>query len=165
MNFTITTPLYYVNDKPHLGSLYTTIAADSLARFHRLEGNKVLFITGVDEHGLKIQRTAKSQNISPITHCDNISNLYQQLWTEWKITNDSFIRTTSERHKDLVHNFFKKVYEAGDIRLGRQTGWYCVGCEEYKDHQPEAKDPICPIHKKLLEWRDEENLFFCQDVM
>ena len=161
MSFTITTPLYYVNDKPHLGSTYTTIACDAIARFYRLEGEKVVFITGVDEHGLKIQRTAESKGIKPNEHCDKISNIYKELWNKWDITFDSFVRTTSQSHEDIVYQFFKRVQNSGDIKVGRQTGWYCVGCEEFKDVNNEDKDKYCPIHLKQLEWRDEENLFFC----
>ena len=110
MTYSLTTPLYYVNAKPHLGSTYTTIACDALARFQRLEGNSVVFITGVDEHGQKIQRTAESQHISPQDHCDLISSQYSQLWTEWGISNDRFVRTTSDRHLPLVQEFFCLLY-------------------------------------------------------
>ena len=108
MTYSLTTPLYYVNAKPHLGSTYTTIACDALARFQRLEGNAVVFITGVDEHGQKIQRTAESQQISPQDHCDLISRQYTQLWSDWGISNDRFVRTTSERHLPLVQEFFRR---------------------------------------------------------
>ena len=94
MTFILTTPLYYVNDKPHLGSTYTTLACDALARYKRLEGEQVIFITGVDEHGQKIQRTATLHNRNPQDHCEAISKDYQRLWLEWGITNDRFIRTT-----------------------------------------------------------------------
>ncbi len=161
MIYTLTTPLYYVNDKPHLGSTYTTVACDALARFQRLEGQKVVFVTGVDEHGQKIQRTASERGISPSDHCDQVTTSYELAWTNWDISNDRFIRTTSQRHLPLVQQFFKRCEQAGDIRRGRQTGWYCVGCEEFKDDPAEANNPFCPIHQKPLEWRDEENLFFC----
>ena len=161
MTYSLTTPLYYVNAKPHLGSTYTTIACDALARFQRLEGNSVVFITGVDEHGQKIQRTAESQHISPQDHCDLISSQYSQLWTEWGISNDRFVRTTSDRHLPLVQEFFRRCEAAGHIRTGHQEGWYCVDCEEFKDDPADAESPDCPIHRKPLEWRDEENLFFC----
>tara|TARA_Y100001968_G_scaffold45850_3_gene35960 strand:- start:9899 stop:11440 length:1542 start_codon:yes stop_codon:yes gene_type:complete len=161
MHFTITTPLYYVNDKPHLGSTYTTIACDALARFQRLNNKKVLFITGVDEHGQKIERTAKANSIEPKQHCDKISKVYKKLWTEWDISADRYVRTTSIRHTHLVHKFFKRVQASGDIKVGRQNGWYCVGCEEYKDVPNSINSPVCEIHQKELEWRDEENLFFC----
>ncbi len=161
MSIVLTTPLYYVNDKPHLGSTYTTIACDALARFYRQKGMDVIFITGVDEHGLKIQRTAEQTNKTPIEHCDSVSKQYQELWELYRISHDSFVRTTSKKHKHIVEDFFKRVQSSGDIRLGRQTGWYCVSCEEYKDDVDSNEQPICTIHKKPLEWRDEENLFFC----
>ena len=160
MTFVITTPLYYVNDKPHLGSTYTTLACDAISRFHRLENNKVIFISGVDEHGQKIQRTAQINNCTPKSHCDSVSTIYRELWDKWDITLDRFVRTTSNRHKLLVNKFFTRVKESGDIKLDRQKGWYCVGCEEYKDLTHQAQPPTCPIHLKPLEWRDEENLFF-----
>tara|TARA_Y100001968_G_scaffold319874_1_gene352044 strand:- start:2156 stop:3688 length:1533 start_codon:yes stop_codon:yes gene_type:complete len=160
MKYTITTPLYYVNDKPHLGSCYTTIACDALARFQRLKGNSVLFITGVDEHGQKIERTAESKNLPPQIHCDEITEKYKYLWGKLNISYDSFVRTTSPEHTLLVNKFYSKVLESDDVYMGRQSGWYCVGCEEYKDVDDNDKHPICSIHKKELEWRDEENLFF-----
>ena len=160
MSYTLTTPLYYVNDKPHLGSAYTTLACDALARFKRLTQGDVVFITGVDEHGQKIQRTAELNNISPIVHCDKISERYQDLWSRWNISQDRFVRTTNPRHLQLVEQFYERVKASGDIVTGRQTGWYCVGCEEYKDDPDDSVDPQCPIHQKTLEWRDEENLFF-----
>ncbi|WP_320674656.1 methionine--tRNA ligase [Prochlorococcus sp. MIT 1341] len=160
MSYTITTPLYYVNDKPHLGSTYTTIACDALARYKRLQGEEVIFITGVDEHGLKIQRTAQENNISPQQHCDHVAKQYRTLWDKWNITNDRFIRTSSSKHRSLVEQLFYRVQANDDIYLGRQQGWYCVGCEEFKDLDKTVSSPICDIHQKKLEWRDEENLFF-----
>ncbi|WP_269624815.1 methionine--tRNA ligase [Prochlorococcus marinus] len=160
MKYTITTPLYYVNDKPHLGSSYTTIACDAIARFQRLSGNTVLFLTGVDEHGQKIERTAESKNLQPQLHCDEITEKYKYLWDKLNISYDRFVRTTSKDHTSLVHQFYSKVLNADDVYMGRQSGWYCVGCEEYKDVDEDEQSPICSIHKKELEWRDEENLFF-----
>ncbi len=160
MKYTITTPLYYVNDKPHLGSSYTTIACDAIARFQRLNGNTVLFLTGVDEHGQKIERTAKNKNLQPQIHCDEITEKYKYLWEKLNISYDRFVRTTSKEHILLVHKFYSKVLKSDDVYMGRQSGWYCVGCEEYKDVEDNDKSPICSIHKKKLEWRDEENLFF-----
>ncbi len=161
MSISITTPLYYVNDKPHLGSTYSTIATDAYARYLRLKGKDIIFVTGVDEHGQKIQRTAALKGISPSEHCNDVSKKYLELWDKWKITNDRFIRTTSESHKKLVEEFFLRVKAKGDIKLGNQQGWYCVGCEEYKDVDDTDEEPNCPIHLNKLEWRDEENLFFC----
>ncbi len=160
MKYTITTPLYYVNDKPHLGSSYTTIACDAIARFQRLNGNKVLFLTGVDEHGQKIERTAESKNLPPQVHCDEVTEKYKYLWEKLNISYDRFVRTTSQEHISLVHKFYKKVEKSDDVYIGRQSGWYCVGCEEYKDVEKNEKTPRCSIHDKELEWRDEENLFF-----
>jgi methionyl-tRNA synthetase len=160
MTYTLTTPLYYVNDKPHLGSAYTTLACDALARFQRLKGEEVVFITGCDEHGQKIQRTAEAAGLSPQAHCDAISAQYRQLWQQWQISNDRFIRTTDPRHRQIVHQFFARVEAKGDVLEGRQQGWYCVACEEFKDDPAAAVDPHCPVHQRPLEWRDEVNLFF-----
>ena len=160
MTSTLTTPLYYVNDKPHIGSVYTTLAVDTLSRFKRLNGEDVVFITGCDEHGQKIQRTAESAGIDPQQHCDQISSTFASVWSEWQISNDRFIRTTDPRHQSIVEQFFARVEANGDIVEGRQQGWYCVACEEYKDDPADAKSPHCPIHQKPLEWRDEANLFF-----
>ena len=150
MPYTLTTPLYYVNDRPHLGSTYTTLACDALARFQRLNGNAVVFITGVDEHGQKIQRTAEARQLSPQQHCDAISGSYRDLWSRWGISQDRFVRTTDPRHLQLVDQFFARVKASGDVISGRQTGWYCVGCEEYKDDSAEAVDPSCQLHQKPL---------------
>ena len=160
MSFVITTPLYYVNDKPHLGSIYTTIICDSIARYKRLLGEEVVFITGVDEHGLKIQRTANENDIDPQTHCDKISNIFIDNWKDWDITYDKFIRTSSKHHESIVSEFYERVKNSDDIYMGVQKGWYCVGCEEFKDNPENSSSYKCPIHQKNLEWRNEENLFF-----
>jgi methionyl-tRNA synthetase len=160
MSYTLTTPLYYVNDRAHLGSTYTTLACDAIARHRRLRGERVTFITGCDEHGQKIQRTAEAAGLTPQAHCDAVSEGYRDLWNRWQISHDRFIRTTDPRHRQLVEQFFARVEEAGDVVEGRQQGWYCVACEEFKDDPHEAQDPECPIHRRPLEWRDEVNLFF-----
>ena len=160
MSYTLTTPLYYVNDRAHLGSTYTTLACDAIARYRRLRGEPVVFITGCDEHGQKIRRTAEAAGVSPQSHCDAVSEGYRDLWQRWQISNDRFIRTTAPRHRALVEQFFARVEASGDVVEGRQQGWYCVACEEFKDDPHEAQDPECPIHRKPLEWRDEVNLFF-----
>jgi methionyl-tRNA synthetase len=160
MVFTLTTPLYYVNDRAHLGSTYTTLACDAIARFHRLQGEQVVFITGCDEHGLKIQRTAEAAGLSPLAHCDRVSQGYRELWQRWQISNDRFIRTSDPRHRSIVEQFFARVEANGDIVEGRQRGWYCVACEEFKDDPEHATTPDCAIHQRPLEWRDEMNLFF-----
>jgi len=160
MTFIITTPLYYVNDKPHLGSVYTTIICDTIARYKRLLGEKVIFITGVDEHGLKIQRTALENGLTPSEHCDQISDIFLNSWKEWNISFDKFIRTSSNHHEKIVGEFYERVKKSDDIYMGVQKGWYCVGCEEFKDNPDNSPNTLCPIHKKNLEWKNEENLFF-----
>nr|AUG32199.1 methionine--tRNA ligase [Paulinella longichromatophora] len=163
MKYTLTTPLYYANDRPHLGSAYTTIACDALARYQRLKGRSVIFVTGCDEHGQKIQRTAEAAQLSPQENCNQISEEYRHLWGRWQISNDRFIRTTDPRHKAIVEQFFLRVEASGDIVEGQQQGWYCVACEEFKDEVIDLitnVQPQCSIHKRYLEWRDEPNLFF-----
>jgi methionyl-tRNA synthetase len=160
MSYTLTTPLYYANDRAHLGSTYTTLACDAIARHQRLRGQRVTFITGCDEHGQKIQRTAEAAGLSPQAHCDGVSEGYRDLWQRWQISHDRFIRTSDPRHRQLVEQFFARVEASGDVLEGRQQGWYCVACEEFKDDPHEAEDPECPIHRRPLEWRDEVNLFF-----
>lgn len=159
--FTITTPLYYVNDLPHIGSAYTTMAADAVARFERLRGKSVLFITGTDEHGQKIQRTAQSNGVEPQVHCDQIAAGFEALWQKLNIQYDRFSRTTAPRHGSIVKEFFSKVWDKGDIYLGQQKGWYCVSCEEFKEERDLLEAHRCPIHpNKEAEWRDEKNYFF-----
>jgi methionyl-tRNA synthetase len=159
--FSITTPLYYVNGLPHIGSAYTTMAADALARFYRLRGYDVLLITGTDEHGQKIQRTAEQLHRDPQSHCDEIAAGFQDLWQRLNIHYDRFSRTTDPRHTAIVKEFFGRVWEKGDIYLGQQKGWYCVDCEEFKEERDLLSEKRCPIHvHRAVEWRDEENYFF-----
>ncbi len=159
--FALTTPLYYVNDIPHIGSAYTTIAADVTARFQRQLGNRVLFITGTDEHGQKIQRTAESLGKAPQEFCDQIVPGFVSLWEVLNIQFDRFSRTTAPRHEAIVKEFFECVWAAGDIYLGQQKGWYCVSCEEFKEERDLLEGHRCPIHtNKEVEWRDEQNYFF-----
>jgi methionyl-tRNA synthetase len=159
--FALTTPLYYVNDVPHVGSAYTTMAADVLARFHRLLGRRVLLITGTDEHGQKIQRSAESIGKAPQEFCDEIVPSFISLWQLLNIQYDRFSRTTAVRHEAIVKEFFKLVWEKGDIYQGQQKGWYCVSCEEFKEERELLEGHRCPIHtNKEVEWRDEQNYFF-----
>ncbi|WP_017654556.1 methionine--tRNA ligase [Fortiea contorta] len=159
--FALTTPLYYVNDIPHIGSAYTTIAADVVARFQKQLGNQVLLITGTDEHGQKIQRTAESLGKAPQEFCDQIVPSFVSLWELLNIQYDRFSRTTAPRHQGIVKEFFQRVWEAGDIYKGQQTGWYCVSCEEFKEERELLEGRRCPIHtNKEVEWRDEQNYFF-----
>lgn len=159
--FALTTPLYYVNDLPHIGSAYTTIAADVAARFQRLQGKSVLLVTGTDEHGQKIQQTAEQLGRSPQEHADQVSAGFQQLWQNLEIHYDRFSRTTDPRHAQIVQEFFQRVWEQGDIYLGQQQGWYCVACEEFKEERELLPDHFCALHpNRQAEWRDEENYFF-----
>jgi methionyl-tRNA synthetase len=159
--FTITTPLYYVNGSPHIGSAYPTIAADALSRFERLRGKSVLFITGTDEHGQKIERAAASLGRSPQSHCDLIAAEFADLWQQLNIKYDRFIRTTAPNHSPIVKEFFQKVWDRGDIYTGQQTGLYCVACEEFKEERDLLPGKHCPLHPNIeVEWRDEQNYFF-----
>ncbi|AFY80017.1 methionyl-tRNA synthetase [Oscillatoria acuminata PCC 6304] len=159
--FAITTPLYYVNDLPHIGSAYTTIAADVVARFERLRGKSVLLITGTDEHGQKIERTAEASGRSPQEHCDTIAAGFDRLWQKLNIAYDRFSRTTNPRHGAIVKEFFQRVWDNDDIYLSQQTGWYCVACEEFKEKRELLEDNRCPMHpNREVEWRDEQNYFF-----
>ncbi|WP_319419598.1 methionine--tRNA ligase [Pleurocapsa sp. FMAR1] len=159
--FALTTPLYYVNGVPHIGSAYTTMVADAAARFQRLQGKSVLFITGTDEHGQKIQRTAVEQNLEPQVFCDRNVESFKSLWSQLNIKYDRFSRTTAPNHQAIVNEFFERVWQQGDIYLDRQQGWYCVSCEEFKEERELIDDRHCAIHtSKQAEWRDEENYFF-----
>ncbi|MEB3293753.1 MAG: methionine--tRNA ligase [Synechococcales bacterium] len=161
LQFAITTPLYYVNDVPHIGSAYPTIATDAIARFQRLRGYAVRFVTGSDEHGQKIQRTAESAGRQPQEHCDLIVQSFEALWQKLNIRYDRFIRTTDPCHAAIVQEFFQLVWDKGDIYLSQQKGWYCVSCEEFKEERELLEGKRCPIHvNKEVEWRDEENYFF-----
>jgi methionyl-tRNA synthetase len=159
--FAVTTPLYYVNDLPHIGSAYPTIAADVLARLERLQGKSVLMITGTDEHGQKIQRAAESNGRSPQEYCDEIVPGFVALWQLLNIQYDRFSRTTASKHEAIVKEFFQRVWDQGDIYKDQQQGWYCVSCEEFKEERELLEDRRCAIHtNKQAEWRDEQNYFF-----
>ncbi|KAI3848981.1 hypothetical protein MKX03_001073 [Papaver bracteatum] len=158
--FILTTPLYYVNAPPHMGTAYTTIAADAITRFHRLLGKKVVFITGTDEHGEKIATAAAASGSSPIEHCNNISQAYKILWKDLDIAYDKFIRTTDSSHEEIVKEFYARVLASGDIYRANYEGLYCVGCEEYKDEKELLENNCCPMHLKPCEARKEDNYFF-----
>ncbi|KJH72901.1 methionine--tRNA ligase [Aliterella atlantica] len=159
--FAVTTPLYYVNDLPHIGSAYTTIAADIITRFERMRGKAVLSITGTDEHGQKIERAAQSKQKSPQVYSDEVSAAFVALWEKLDIQYDRFSRTTAANHHAIVKEFFQRVWDKGDIYKSQQKGWYCVSCEEFKEERELLKGHFCSIHtNKQTEWRDEENYFF-----
>lgn len=143
-----------------MGSAYTTIAADAIARFQRLMGKKVIFVTGTDEHGEKIATAAAAAGSSPNEHCDTISQAYRTLWKELDIAYDKFIRTTNPKHEAIVNEFYSKVQANGDIYRADYEGLYCVNCEEYKDKNELNEDNCCPIHLKPCIARKEDNYFF-----
>ncbi|KAK7854973.1 methionine--trna ligase [Quercus suber] len=158
--FVLTTPLYYVNAPPHMGSAYSTIAADAIARFQRLLGKKVVFITGTDEHGEKIATAAAAQGSDPSEHCDVISQAYKTLWKDLDISYDKFIRTTDPKHEAIVKEFYSRVLANGDIYRADYEGLYCVNCEEYKDEKELLDNNCCPMHLKPCVLRKEDNYFF-----
>ncbi|HXI02789.1 MAG TPA: methionine--tRNA ligase, partial [Candidatus Saccharimonadales bacterium] len=157
--FYITTPIYYVNDHPHIGHTYTTVVADVIARFRRMTGQEVRFLTGTDEHGQKIERAAKAQGLTPKALADRVVERYHDLWTKLRITNDDFIRTTEERHARGVLEIFRRIEKAGDVYLGSYEGHYCVRCEAFF---PESQlvDGKCPDFGHPTEWLQEESWFF-----
>ena len=159
-SFTVTTPLYYANASPHMGSAYPTMAADALARYYRLRGREVKFVTGTDEHGEKIAMSAESRGVSPSEHVDKMSAEFRDLWSTLDVEYDAFVRTTSDSHKELVRGVIERVWENGDIYKDRYEGHYCVGCEEYKAEGDMLEGNVCPIHQTVCETRSEENYFF-----
>jgi len=155
----LTTPIYYVNDKPHIGHAYTTIAADILARYWRKKGRDVFFLAGSDEHGKKIEQAAKRANLSVKEFVDKASKVFMDTWKKLKISNDFFIRTTDPAHVLLVQNFLKEVFKKGDIYRGTYCGLYCVSCEAYL-REDELNEGRCPIHKQIPERIKEKVYFF-----
>ncbi|WP_294622960.1 methionine--tRNA ligase [uncultured Bilophila sp.] len=157
--FYITTPIYYVNAKPHLGHAYTTIVADSLRRFHALLGEDTWFLTGTDEHGDKIVKAAEAAGQTPQAFVDGISGQFQALWPKLGIKNDQFIRTTDPDHKARVQAFLQKVYDNGDIYFGEHGGHYCTGCERFYTEK-ELENGLCPQHLTKPDFIQEKNYFF-----
>ena len=157
--FYITTPIYYPSDKLHIGHSYTTVAADALARYKRLKGFDVMFLTGTDEHGQKIQRTAEGFNMSPKDYVDNIVKGIRELWDLMLISNDRFIRTTDDYHVETVQKIFKKLYDQGDIYKSEYEGWYCTPCESFWT-ETQLKDGKCPDCGRDVELTKEESYFF-----
>ncbi|MCK9794781.1 methionine--tRNA ligase [Isoptericola sp. 4D.3] len=166
--FYLTTPIYYVNDAPHIGHAYTTVAADVVTRWHRQRQEDVWFLTGTDEHGEKVLRTAEANGVSPQEWADRlVETAWQPVLTTLDVRNDDFIRTTQERHETAVQAFLQDLYDKGEIYSGSYEGPYCVGCEEYKlpgdliDGTGEYEgQKLCPIHRKPVEMLAEENYFF-----
>jgi methionyl-tRNA synthetase len=157
--FYITTPIYYANDAPHVGSAYTTVNADALARWHRLVGDEVKFLTGTDEHGQKMADAAEKHGATPIEWTDRVSERFREAWAALNISNDDFIRTTEARHYESVQTFLSVIYENGYIYKDVYKGLYCVSCEDYYTLEA-SDDGKCPIHHSVLTEMEEENWFF-----
>lgn len=157
--FYITTPIYYASDKPHIGHAYTTIAADVLARYNRMLGKDVFFLTGTDEHGAKVAKSAEKADMDPQAFCDEKSAKYKVAWDNLSISNDKFIRTTSSEHKKAVNKFFTLLKEKEAIYEGEYKGLYCTGCEKFITEK-ELIDGKCPDHQKKPEELSEKNYFF-----
>jgi methionyl-tRNA synthetase len=158
--FYLTTPIYYVNDAPHIGTAYTTVTADAIARWHRLLGDEVLFLTGTDEHGLKMQRAAAANGLTPIEQADRYSARFVETWQALDISNDDFIRTTEGRHHRAVGALMQAAYDNGYIELGTYEGLYCVHCEAYYVEADLVDGNLCPIHHRPVELLTEDNYFF-----
>lgn len=159
-SYYITTPIYYPSAKLHIGHTYCTTIADSMARFKRLDGYDVFFLTGSDEHGQKIEQKAEEAGVTPIQYVDEIVALFQQLWKELNISNDDFIRTTEERHRKVVQKLFQKAYDKGDIYLGKYEGWYCIPDETFWPENKLTDDHLCPDCGRPLQRISEEAYFF-----
>lgn len=157
--FYITTPIYYVNARPHLGHAYTTLCADVINRYHRMVADDTYFLTGTDEHGDKIMRAAKKENISPRDYVDKISALFRNLWPQLNIEHDQFIRTTDADHMAVVAQVLQKIYDQGDIYFHEYEGQYCFGCERFYTDR-ELVDGKCPDHETEPEIIKESNYFF-----
>ncbi len=157
--FYITTPIYYVNDVPHIGHAYTTIMADILARYHRMRGDDVFFLTGTDEHGAKIKQIADKVGKKPKEFVDEISAAFSTAWDTLNISNDNFIRTTNPAHKKAVQEVAQKLFDNGFIYKGKYEALYCLGCEQYKT-KTDLVDGKCPDHKSEPEVRSEESYLF-----
>ena len=158
--FYITTPIYYPSGKLHIGNAYTTIAADTVARYKRMCGNDVLFLTGTDEHGQKIQRNAEVAGKSPKQYVDEIVADIEKLWETLNISHDRFIRTTDHYHKDAVQHYFTKLFEQGDIYKGNYEGWYCTPCETFWTETQLVGEHVCPDCGRSVEKTSEECYFF-----
>lgn len=157
--FYITTPIYYVNDKPHIGHAYTTIAADVLARYNRMIGKDVFFLTGTDEHGAKIAQAAEKAGKDPQKFCDEMAARFERTWDSLDISHDKFIRTTSKEHKLAVNKFFTLLKEKNAIYEGEYRGLYCTGCEKFITEK-ELIEGKCPDHQREPEELSEKNYFF-----
>ncbi len=158
--FYVTTPIYYVNDAPHVGHAYTTVNADALARWHRLVGDDVFFLTGTDEHGQKVARAAEEHGVTAQEWTDQLSTRFAAAWDELDISNDDFIRTTEPRHHRTVQQFLQQIYDNGWIVKDTYSGLYCVSCEQYYSEAELLEGRLCPVHRTPVDVLEEDNYFF-----
>jgi len=158
--FYVTTPIYYVNDVPHLGTAYTTVVCDALRRYHLLRGDDTYMLTGTDEHGLKIERQAKERGEAPQAFVDAMSAPFRKAWPELSVEASQFIRTTDPAHKAFVQDLWAKIEKNGDLYEGSYEDWYCVGCESFKTEKELLPGNVCPLHQKPVERLKEETYFF-----
>jgi methionyl-tRNA synthetase len=158
--FYVTTPIYYVNDIPHVGHAYTTVIADALRRFHQVVGDETYFLTGTDEHGQKIERKAAEEKTGPQAYVDRISTRFKDAWPKLDVVYDRFIRTTDADHEAFVAELWKTIQAKGDLYLGDYEAFYCVGCESFKTDKELEEGNICPLHKQPVEKVKEQTYFF-----
>jgi len=162
-NFYITTPIYYPSGDPHMGHAYSSILADVFARFKRNDNNNVFFLTGTDEHGLKIQTAATKNGLDPLMYCDKISLIFKDLTTKLNLSNDDFIRTTEKRHHKSVSDLWDRLVKSGDIYLSKYKGWYSVSDEAYYNSDEiieKGGERFSTFSGSLVEWVEEESFFF-----
>jgi len=158
--FYATTPIYYVNDLPHIGHIYTTVVTDVVTRFRRLSGETTRFLTGTDEHGQNIEKAAAAQGIAPLELADRVVERYHQLYRTFEIRNDDFIRTTEPRHRRGVEALIARIAAAGDFYTAKHEGWYCSSCEAFYTEKELDAEKRCPVHGSPAVWQSEENVFF-----
>lgn len=158
--FYVTTPIYYVNGLPHIGHIYTTTVADTLARYRRMAGDQVYFLTGTDEHGQNIERAAAKEGIRPIELADRVVARYRELRDRLNFSYDDFLRTTEKRHRVGVEELIRRIEAKGDLYIAKHEGWYCSPCETFYTEKELGEGNLCPVHGTPVEWKSEENVFF-----
>jgi methionyl-tRNA synthetase len=157
--FYLTTAIDYVNNRPHLGTAYEKIAADVIARYHRLAGDDVRFLMGNDEHSQNVFKRAKETGMEPLDYCDRMAGEFRTVWRRLNVSFDDFIRTTEPRHKAAVQAMVQTAFDNGDVYEGQYEGWYCVSCEEFKPEKS-LVEGLCPVHRTKPDWISEKNFFF-----
>lgn len=158
--FYITTPIYYPSAKAHIGHGLTTVMADAMTRFKKMQGYETRFLTGMDEHGQKVEKAALAAGKTPQKHVDDMAEMWSSLWKKLMVENDDFIRTTEPRHTETAQALFKKIYDKGDIYLSKYQGWYCVSCETFFTERQVGEEHLCPDCGKAVETVEEESYFF-----